>query len=82
MSILSINVDSDSSAARRAIAAEDFGFPVLFDTDKIVSRLYDPSQLPMTFIVDPHGTVRYIHKGYSRGDEELYAREVAKLLAE
>ena len=82
MSILSVNVDGDSSRAMRIIAEQDLGFPVLFDTDKIVSRLYDPHRLPMTVIVDPHGTVRYIQEGYSRGDEVLYAQKLAELLAE
>jgi len=80
--ILSINVDGDSHAAIRAIEREGYGFPVLFDNDKTVSRVYDPSRLPMTVMIDPHGTVRYIHEGYRRGDETLYVRELSKLLAE
>ncbi len=82
MSILSINVDSDSGKAQRAIAGRDLGFPVLFDTDKTVSRLYDPAKLPMTILIDPHGVVRYIHEGFHRGDEALYAQELAELSAE
>jgi peroxiredoxin len=81
-SVLSINVDGDSRAAARAIEREGYGFPVLFDTDKTVSRLYDPSRLPMTVMIDPHGTVRFIHEGYRRGDEKHYARELSELLAE
>jgi len=82
MSILSVNVDGDSSRAMRIIAAQDLEFSVLFDTDKIVSRLYDPRRLPMTVMVDPHGTVRYIQEGYHRGDELLYEQKLAELLAE
>jgi peroxiredoxin len=82
LSILSVNVDRDSHAAMRAIEREDYEFPVLFDSDKTVSRLYEPSRLPMTVMIDPHGTVRYIHEGYRRGDETLYAQELSKLLAE
>jgi len=82
LSILSVNVDSDSNVAKRVIADQGFKFPVLLDTDKIVSRLYDPSRLPMAVMVDPHGTIRYIHEGYKRGDEAQYALELAELLAE
>ncbi len=80
--ILSINVDSDSTAAVRTMGALDLGFSVLFDTDKIVARLYDPSQLPMTVVVDAHGMVRYIHESFRGGEEALYRRELAELLAE
>ncbi len=82
LSILSVNVDSDSSAARRVVTDQGFEFPVLFDVDKSVIRLYDPDKLPMIVMVDPHGTVRYIHEGYRTGDEALYAQELATLLTE
>lgn len=82
VSILSVNVDRDNRAATRMIAAQNFSFPVLFDADKAVVRLYDPSRLPMTVVVDPHGTIRYIHAGFKRDDEALYSLELAKLLAE
>ena len=82
VSILSINADRDKRAVTRMLAARDLNFPVLFDAEKTVISLYDPSRLPMTVMVDPHGTVRYIHSGYKRGDEALYSLELAKLLAE
>lgn len=82
LSILSVNIDGDSQAAVREIEDQGYGFPVLFDTDKKVSRLYDPSRLPMTVMIDPHGTVRFIHEGHRRGDEKLYAKTLSKLLAE
>ena len=82
ISILSVNIDRDSHAATRAITDQGLEFPVLFDSDKTVVRLYDPNRLPMTVMIDPHGTIRYIHDGYKRGDETLYASELAELLAE
>ena len=82
ISILSINVDGDSRASIRVSADQGYEFPVLFDTDKSVVRLYDPSRLPMTVVIDPHGIIRYIHEGYERGDDALYARELRELLAE
>jgi len=82
LSILSVNVDSDSSKAQRAIADRNYGFPVLLDTDKTAIRKYDPDKLPMIVMIDPHGTVRYIHEGFHRGDEALYAQELAELMAE
>ena len=82
ISILSVNVDRDSQAATRTIADQGLEFSVLFDTDKTVIRLYDPSKLPMTVMIDPHGIIRYRHDGYKRGDEALYALELAELLAE
>ena len=39
-------------------------FPVLLDTDKTVSKLYDLSTMPSTVIIDRDGKVRYLHRGY------------------
>lgn len=80
VSILSINIDGDSRAAERAIADQGLEFPVLFDADKAVTRLYDPSKLPMVVMIDPHGSIRYIHNGHKHGDEALYTQQLAELL--
>ncbi len=84
ISILSINIDRDrdSDAVMRRIEDQGIEYPVLFDTDKSVIRLYDPSKLPMAVIVDQHGSVRYLHNGYKDGDGVLYAQQIAELLAE
>jgi len=82
VSILSVNIDRDKDGVMRTITDQGIEYPVLFDTDKAVIRLYDPSKLPMVVMVDPHGAIRYIHNGYKNGDGALYAQQLAKLLAE
>ena len=56
--------------------------PVLLDDRKAVSRLYNVGTLPMTVLIDHHGTVRRVYAGYRRGDEEIYRIELEKLVAE
>ena len=56
--LLSINIDKNVEATRDMVAALDLHSPVLVDTDKEVSRLYDLSELPMTLMIDHSGTVR------------------------
>jgi thiol-disulfide isomerase/thioredoxin len=41
---------------------------------------YDPGTFPSTFLVDPNGVVRVVHKGYSSGDEGAFARRIDGLL--
>lgn len=57
-------------------------FPVLLDTDKKVSRLYDMSAMPATVVVDRDGRVRYIHRGYRDGFEKTYEQQIRELLKE
>jgi thiol-disulfide isomerase/thioredoxin len=41
---------------------------------------YDPGTFPSTFVVDPNGVVRVVHKGYSSGDEGTFARRLDALV--
>ena len=55
-------------------------FPVLLDTDKAVSHLYDLSTMPSTVLVDRDGKVRYVHRGYLTGVEADYDKQIRELL--
>ena len=35
---------------------------------------------PTTFVIDPKGIVRHVHKGYHKGDEKKLAKTIDKLL--
>ena len=81
LSVLSVNVDGHRHESH-VVEDYDYRFPVLFDHDKDVIRRYDPQRLPMIVLVDPHGTIRFIHEGHRAGDETLFQRELSALLAE
>ena len=57
-------------------------FPILYDDRKVAARLYEPSSIPLTLLIDPHGIVRYTHKKYRRGDEDVYREQLQTLLSE
>ena len=80
--LLGINVDGEPSRARRM--AQDLGvtFPLLVDTDKTVSKLYDIRAMPVTVLIDRDGTVRHVHHGYRPGHERRYLKQVGRLLRE
>ena len=81
-SLLGVNIDDDPT--RAAAVADELGidFPVLFDTEKRISRLYEVEAMPATVLVDRLGTVRYIHHGYKPGYEDIYLDQVRALLRE
>lgn len=81
-SLLGVNIDDDSSRAMSMISELGVSFPVLFDTRKEVSKLYDVDAMPVTVLVDREGKVRYVHQGYKPGYEEKYLDQVRSLLRE
>ncbi len=57
-------------------------FPILFDVDSKVSKLYEVQGMPNTVIIDRKGVVRYIHRGYSPGAENEYLDQIRALIRE
>jgi peroxiredoxin len=80
--VLGVSIDRDTGQVRKTAADLKLHFPVLFDDEHVVSKLYDLGSLPLTVLIDHHGNVRQVRKGYRAGDEEFYRDELEKLLAD
>ena len=80
--LLGVNIDDDPRAAAALATKLGLRFPVLLDTDKKVSRIYDMSAMPATLLIDRDGRVRHIHRGYRDGVEKTYEEQVRSLLKE
>jgi peroxiredoxin len=80
--LLGVNIDEDPERAVGLAARLGLQFPVLLDTDKKVSRLYDLSTMPSTVLIDRDGRLRHVHLGYREGVEATYERQVRELLKE
>jgi peroxiredoxin len=78
--LLGVNVDDDVRHAGDVAGKLGLKFPVLLDTDKAISHLYDLSTMPSTVLIDRDGKVRYIHKGYLTGVENDYDKQIRELL--
>ncbi len=80
--LLGINIDEDSRRAMQMVQELGVNFPVLFDENKEVSKLYEVEAMPVTILVDREGIVRHVHHGYKPGYEEKYLTEIRSLLRE
>lgn len=80
--VLGVNIEEDPGKARALIEELQVSFPVLFDTDNEVSRLYQVAAMPSTVLVDRDGNMRYLHKGYQPGLEQQYQEQIRTLIKE
>ena len=80
--VLGVNVEEDSTQAKRMLREIRVSFPILYDTQNTASKLYQVSAMPTTVIIDRDGNMRYLHKGYKGGDESIYKKWVKKLIRE
>ena len=80
--VLGVNVEADSGKAQKLLQEMPVSFPVVFDTDSVVSKQYDVVAMPSTVLVDRDGNMRYLHKGYKPGHETVYQQQVRDLIRE
>ena len=80
--MLGVNVEPDSNAANDWLKATPVSFPILYDRDSKVSKLYDVGGMPSTVIIDRSGKVRVLHRGYKPGDENQYLDSIRTLVRE
>jgi peroxiredoxin len=82
LQVLSVGVDRDVHRVEALARGLKLDFPVLLDVDKQVARLYDPGKMPLTLLIDPTGTVRSTHQGYSDVDAPALTAELEQMLAD
>jgi peroxiredoxin len=80
--LLGVNVEPSAGDAQKFLKGTPVSFPILFDPQSKVSKLYEVSGMPSTIIVDRKGNVRYVHHGYKPGDEGEYLDQIRALTAE
>ncbi|MEO7774557.1 MAG: TlpA disulfide reductase family protein [Steroidobacteraceae bacterium] len=80
--MMGVNVEPDSQGAVKWLQATPVTFPILFDIESKVSKLYSVAGMPSTVIVDRKGNVRYVHRGYKPGDENEYLTQIRALIRE
>ena len=80
--ILGVNVEEDSTAAKKLLKDIKVTFPILFDSRNSVSKAYNVMAMPTTVMIDRDGNMRYLHKGYKPGDEANYKKWTKQLIRE
>ncbi len=80
--LLGVNVEEVSADGQAFLRDHPVSFPVLYDPQNGVSKLYDVVAMPSTVLIDRQGNVRYLHHGYKPGYEDDYQDQVRELIRE
>jgi cytochrome c biogenesis protein CcmG, thiol:disulfide interchange protein DsbE len=78
--VLGVSVDEKSENLAKFLKDVPVSFSVLHDVGHKAASKYAPSRMPSSFIVDKQGMVRYVHGGFTAGDEKTIEHEVLELL--
>ena len=80
--VVGVNVDKDPALGEKLLSGMEISFPVVFDPEGSVSKMYKVDAMPTTVIIDRDGNKRFLHLGYQDGFEEHYEQEVKALVRE
>jgi len=79
---VAISIDVVAEDALDFLKRYPVDYPVLLDSGGNVAREFAVNGMPAGFYIDREGNVRGVHVGFSRGEEQVVAAELHRLLAE
>ncbi|HSW53908.1 MAG TPA: TlpA disulfide reductase family protein [Ignavibacteriaceae bacterium] len=82
--ILAIATDDEKTVAKVKpfVMIKKYSFPVLYDTEGTVARMYYAYDMPFYVLIDNQGNIVYSHLGYMKGDEILLDEKIGNLLSQ
>jgi peroxiredoxin len=80
--VLAVSIDESADAVRTFLSEQPMPFPTLHDPRGDVPRALGATAMPMLFLIDRAGAIRWKHEGFERGDDQVISAEVTKLLDE
>lgn len=80
--LLGVDVEEDNTDAKKIVKNLNITYPILFDTENKVSKLYSVETMPTTVMIDKKGQIRFINHGYKPGDETKYRDQIRELIKE
>lgn len=78
--ILAINVDSDPAEAQKFLQQNPAHFKVLYDPKGEIAEQFQVEAMPSTYLFNRDGVVKYLHRGFRKGDEEKLQSYINQLL--
>lgn len=81
LDIVGVSQDSSAGNITSFLRRVHVSFPIVHDNGHAVADRYHPSGMPTSFIIDRHGIVRFVHRGYRAADRAAIEREVRQLVA-
>ena len=74
--VLALSIDDDPAAAQQYAEQTRLPFPVLIDNDQQAAAEYHVEGIPVIFVVDPAGRVRFAHEGLNPSLEAVLTAEL------
>jgi peroxiredoxin len=79
LEVIGISVDEEPSGIPAFAEATGVKFPLAWDEGQGAAKSYQPPTMPTSYVVDKNGVVRFVHAGFTQGDDEQIKSEASSL---
>lgn len=79
--ILAVNLDQKEKKALRFLEKNPIGYPSASDPKGRLPGQFGVDTMPTSYLIDGDGVIRYVHRGFSRGDGSKLREEIRTLLS-
>lgn len=79
-SVVTVNLDSDPSAAVQMLKEVNAQFVTVSDPSGSIARLFSPPAMPTSYLIDREGVVRAVVKGFRESEKEPLEEKIKELL--
>lgn len=80
LGVVGVSVDEEPDGVAEFARATGARFPLAWDEGQTTAKSYQPPTMPTSYVLDRHRIVRFVHAGYTPGDEAELEREIRSLL--
>jgi peroxiredoxin len=78
--IVAVNLDKKVKKALRFLSKHPIGYPSASDPEGKLPGQYGVETMPTSYLIDGDGVIRYVHRGFKRGDSSKLRDEIRSLL--
>ena len=78
--VLAVNVDKSKKKATKFLKKTPIGYPSVADPRGKLPRKFGLETMPTSYLIDREGVIRYVHRGFRKGDIDELRKEISKLV--
>ena len=78
--IIAVNLDQKTKKALRFLSKNPIGYPSASDPKGLLPDQFGVDTMPTSYLIDREGVIRYVHRGFQRGDGAKLRNEIRVLL--
>ena len=78
--VVAVNVDKSAKKATKFLRKNPVSYPSLADPKGRVPRMFGLETMPTSYLIDRDGVIRYVHKGFRKGDMEEIREKISALV--